>query len=162
MSAKMDEGQLREHLTKLMADVKLETLPAFIDEALRLGGQGYGEICVALGAIAAAAANAANRSPQGGITGFQAGAVFWEFVGQWGVFDKGPKKIVCFHDALYPQHAYKFAPTLSSETWAWLQGEARRLIAEHPDKSHVHPEVYGHWEAIAAGTLPFGMTIADR
>ncbi len=156
----MSEQELREHLNAKMADVTLDTLRPFIDEALAEGGKGYGEICVALGAIAAAAAKAADRSPQGGITGFQAGAVFWEFVRQWGVFDEGPKKILCYRDVLYPQSCYKFKQAFDAETWTWLQDNAKKLLAESGD--HAHPNVVAHWKMLAAGALPEGFSLTSE
>lgn len=154
----MSEQQLREDLRTEMKDVTLATLPAFIEAALARG-TGYGEICVAIGAIAAAAARAANRSPQGGITGFQASAVFWEFVDQWGVFDRGPKRMVSFYHLLYPQYDRCFAPTVSAGTWEWVQEEARKLLL---DKDSGVPAVRAHWESIVDGTVPFGLLVTTE
>ena len=152
----MTENELRTYLTEKMADVTLDTLPAFMADALNREHD-YGTICVALGACAVAAAKAADRSPNGGITGFQAGAVFWEFVKGWGVFGKGPKRMVTYADMLYPQYADKFQKTISAETWAWLRENADKKLAEGPDG--MHPAVYAHMESIVAGTVPFGYTV---
>lgn len=153
----MTEQELRTHLKAKMESVTLDTLPAFIEEALA-EGNGYGEICVAIGAIAAAAAKAADRSERGGITGFQASAVFWEFQRFWGVFGDGPMRMLCYDDALYPQTLYKFQPTFSAETWKWMQERAAERLLESPD---AHPNVLAHWAAIANGTLPDGFTLDD-
>lgn len=156
---KMSEQTLRKKLSAKMGSVTLDTLPAFITEALEEGGKGYGEICVALGAIAAAAAKAADRSSRGGITGFQAGAVFWEFMHQWGVFDDGPKKIVCYNDMCYPQYERKFAKTITPDTWKAIQEKAAKCQAE--SKGEAHPNVEAHWASIARGEVPFGYTVTD-
>lgn len=154
------EAKLRDELAAKMSSVTLASLPRFIQSALKRGGTGYGEICVALGAIAAAAAKAADRSPQGGITGFQAGAVFWEFTKHWGVFGVGPKRIQTFHDMLYPQYEDKFAKTISQDTWKYLQAEATRLLTQ--DHEHASANVVAHWKCIAAGHVPFGYEVTDN
>ena len=43
----------------------------------------YGTVCHAIALSAVATAWAANKTAQGGITGFQAGAVMWEFIKNW-------------------------------------------------------------------------------
>lgn len=78
---------MRSHLSQRLANIQPGEVDAAIAEIMAMEHD-YGTICVAIGAIAAAAARAADRSPNGGITGFQAGAVFWEFTRAWGVFGK--------------------------------------------------------------------------
>lgn len=53
----------------------IDTLPEFMNHVLKDYKHDYGTICKAIGACVIAAAWAANASPQGGITGFQAGEV---------------------------------------------------------------------------------------
>lgn len=154
---KMDEVELRVYLTEKMKGVTFETLPAFIEDAMSKA-TGYGEVCVSIGAIAAAAAKAADRMPGGGITGFQGGAVFWEFVEHWRVFDQGPKRMVTYAHLLYPQYEDDFKPTISTETWSWVQEEAKKLLATG---EHAAGRVRAHWESVAAGRLPFGLTLNE-
>lgn len=154
----MTESELRDHLKQKMKGVTLDTFRVFADEALA-EGKDYGTICVAIGAIAAAAARAADRSEHGGITGFQASAVFWEFVEQWDVFGDGPKRMLCYKDALYPGTLYKFRPTFSAETWKWLQEQAAANLVE--DSAHAHPNVVAHWTMLANGTMPDGFSMSE-
>ncbi len=61
----------------------LESLPEFMRHLLSDYQHDYGTICHAVAACAVGAAWAANSAPHGGITGFQAGAVMWEFIRHW-------------------------------------------------------------------------------
>ena len=157
----LSEADLRAELSKAAKTVTLETLPAFISQALDRPHD-YGTICVAIGAIAAGAAHAVDRSPKGGITGFQASAVFWEFQRQWGVFGSGdePLRMLQYNNMLYPQYNRHFT-SISVDTWAWLQKRAAELLAE--PKYGVNPaiEVVNHWKSIAGGIVPFGFDVAN-
>jgi hypothetical protein len=166
--ADISEAGLRELLKKEVEGVTMETLPAFMELALNRS-QDYGTICVAIGYCAVAAAKAANRSKHGGITGFQAGAVFWEFVRGWGTFGEGPKRIVNYSNLLYPQHEYDFT-TISQDTWDWVKEEAARLIKETETTGKVGkpfgvtpaPQVLAHWKMIVESDRPpFGLVVKD-
>lgn len=147
------EAECREQWMRETRDLTLDTLPAFL-EKLAAYPHDYGTICVALGAAAVAACRAMDRSDTGGITGFQAGAVFWEFAREW----KGIKsaRLLDYEDLLYPQHGYRFT-TITPETWATCQQAARENLTKNMD--HVHPDVWEHWVSIADGELPFGLTV---
>lgn len=60
----------------------LETLPAFLQK-LADYPHTYGTICRAIAAGAIGAARALDQSAHGGITGFQAGAIMWDFCAGW-------------------------------------------------------------------------------
>lgn len=116
----------------------------------------YGTICHALAAGAVAACWAVNReSPSGGITGFQASAVMWEFIQRWGGRE-GPLRLIEYRDMLYPQYEERFEQTISEETWAYLQTEAVKLLAD----GAAAPEVARHCKSIVGGKVPFGYKIA--
>ena len=152
----MEEQEIRELLHKEAEDITLAALPAFIDRALEVGKGSYGGICIAFGIAAAATARAMDRTPSGGITGFMAGAVFWEFVREWGVFTPdAPKKMLDYGQMLYPQYEHSFR-SISNETWEWLQKEAAENLTERGD---AHPGVLEHWQSIVDGTVPFGYTV---
>jgi hypothetical protein len=169
--ADISEAGLRELLKKEVEGITMETLPAFMELALNRS-QDYGTICVAIGYCAVAAAKAANRSKHGGITGFQASAVFWEFVRGWGTFGEGPKRMVNYTNLLYPQHCDDFT-TISSDTWDWVKEEAAKNIAESEgptgkigsDDFYVapHPDVLAHWKRIVESDRPpFGLVVKDQ
>ena len=134
----------------------LETLPAFLKE-LAEHPHDYNTICYAITAGAVATCWALNRTPNGGITGFQAGAIMWEFMDAWnGV--KAPARLLKFEDALFPQYADKFT-TISRDTWKWLQEEAGKRLDAKEDL--VAASVVAHWKSIRDGQVPFGLKVSD-
>jgi hypothetical protein len=133
-------------------------LPEFFD-ALAGYKHDYNTVVYAVAAVAIAAAWAMDKTPNGGITGFQAGAVFWEFYGQW-LGEKGkPARIVKFQDMLYPQYEESFEKTITPETWKWLHGEAQKKLQEQDGASKA---VLDHWRSIAEGVVPFGYSVKER
>lgn len=154
----MTENEYRTEVQKEAREQTLETLPAFLAK-LSAYHHDYGTICVAIGAAAVGAAWAVERSPHGGITGFQAGAVQWEFIRAWDANMAGdnPQRLVNYGDLLYPQMEYKFR-TINNETWDWAQGRAKELLA---NGNGAVESVKAHWESVAAGNLPFGLGIED-
>lgn len=139
-------------------DMTLEKLPAFLDKLVNEYGHDYGTIVHAIAAAAIGAAWAVDHSAAGGITGFQAGAITWEFIENWSAFGPGPKRLVAFDNMLYPQYETKFKQTISKETWVWLQEQAKAKLKE-PD-GVVALNVKAHWESIIAGNVPFGYEVA--
>jgi hypothetical protein len=146
------------------ADAKhqtLDTLPAFLDNLANNYIHDYGTICHAMAAAALGATEAIDKSPSGGITGFQAGAVMWEFIRQWKQVD-GPMRLVNFDSMLYPQYQGDFEKTMSQETLDWLKKQAEKLIQENNTSSNnlkASSTVVEHWKFIASGGIPFGYTI---
>lgn len=135
----------------------LETLPAFMNELATAYKHDYGTIVHALAASAVAACWAMNAGPQGGITGFQSGAVFWEFTKHWhGV--TGPARLLRYDNALYPQYADSFT-SVSPETWEWMQEEAKKRLGEKSEGAH--PAVIAHWQSVANGQVPFGLLVRE-
>lgn len=142
-----------------------ETLPEFMSHVLNDYYHDYGTICKAIGACAIAAAWAANKNPRGGITGFQAGAVMWEFIKHWNhTCNKTGMRLIDYDDMLYPQYEDRFAKTITKGLMERLTEEAKKLIAEHESNSQstVHPEVLAHWKKIAQGIPPFGYEVVDE
>jgi hypothetical protein len=137
-----------------------EKLPAFIDKLMDNYKHDYGTICHAIAAAAIGAAWSVERGPQGGITGFQAGAVMWEMIHAWGTFDDGPKRMQCFNDLLYPQMEYKFR-TISRDTADWIKTEAAKKVAEWGGNGG-SSEVLAHLERVASGWVPFGLRVSDE
>lgn len=118
----------------------------------------YNTIVLACGAAAVAAAKVVERGPSGGITGFQAGGVMWEFIQRWGLYPKDtPLKITNYNDLFFPQMRYKFT-TIGKETWDWAQKEAVKNLGK---RGHAAESVVSHWESIASGKIPFGLTIEE-
>lgn len=133
----------------------LESLPGFLKK-LSEYPHDYGTICVALGAGALGTCRAMDQAPSGGITGFQAGAVFWEFYRGWISCDDGPAKLVKYNDLLYPQYESEFEKTISEDTWKWLKEKAQENLENN---NHAHPDVVAHWQSIVDGVIPFGFRV---
>lgn len=143
--------------------ITLETLPEFLRHLIEDYEHDYGTICHALSAGAIATMWAMNNHPQGGITGFQAGAVLWGVIKNWSYrSNKTGLRLVDYDDLLYPQYEYKFSKTISSDTWALLQKQAQeRLDKNAVDAFGAADIVVNHWKNIVAGVLPFGFKIKD-
>lgn len=137
----------------------LETLPQYMTHILNDFPLDYNTIVYAVSACALAAAYAADNSPRGGITGFQAGFVMWEFIRQWCYpNNKCGLKIVDYDDMLYPQYRDKFEKRITEDEWHLLKKQAEFLLA---NEKFVHPNVKQHWENISAGIIPFGYEIEN-
>ena len=133
-----------------------ETLTDFIDHLSNDYEHDYGTICHALTAGAIATAWVINRGPQGGITGFQAGAVMWEFIRNWNHVE-GPLRLVDYKNMLYPQYEDDFQKTMSKDAWEYLQKKAKEGLADTGGT----PNVRMHWQSIVDGIVPFGYKIED-
>lgn len=144
-----------------------DELAAFVTKLLTEYHHDYGTICHAAAAAAVAACRTVNADEnQGGITGFQAGAIMWEFVRHW-LHEKGPMRMQRMEHLLFPQYGDEFR-TIPLATFRWLQDEAKKKLAEEPvrldpDEPGVspHPDVIAHWNRIVDGEVPFGLQIKD-
>ncbi len=139
----------------------MASLPDFM-EKLSKHQHDYSSICYAIAAAANAAAHALDRGPSGGITGFQAGGVMWEFMSLWNGI-KGPAKLVRFENAIYPQYAEEFAGmTIEYETFEHIRKLAREHSEEIEKNGGAVTSVYYHMKSIAEGNAPFGMRVKDK
>lgn len=140
----------------------IKTLPKFIK---KLSGyhHDYGTICHAIAAASLAAGHAIDHSKHGGITGFQASCVMWEYIQKWMQMENKPLRLVEYENMLYPQYRYRFC-TISKETWAWLQKEAKEKLKHNSKQDKqvkAHSDVVAYWQSIVDGQVPFGYTIED-
>lgn len=162
-----EEMRPQDEWFKQAEEQTLETLPEFVNHVMNDYDHDYGTVVHAISACALAAAWAANRAEGacGGIAGFQAGFVMWDFVRQWNhKNNKTGMRLINYDDLLYPQHANKFDKTLTPSTWEHVQKEAKAKIEEAHDDAHgyaVHPDVMAHWQSIADGKLPFGFIVKE-
>ena len=122
-------NSIKEEWLVKAKEATLDTLPSLLKELTEDYQHDYGTICHAVAVAAQAAAWAVNARPQGGITGFQAGAVMWEFVRDWNFSDnKTGLKIVDYDNMLFPQDEDKFSKSISKGVWDNLQKEASEKI----------------------------------
>jgi hypothetical protein len=137
----------------------LETLPNFISHLMNDYKHDYGTICHALAAGATATMWAMNKHPQGGITGFQAGAIMWEVVRHWQYSsNKCGLRMLNYDNMLFPQHADDYQKTISPGVWDALKKEAKKKMDE-ADIDFVNQSVYDHWSSIVDGKVPFGFKV---
>jgi hypothetical protein len=151
-----EEDKLQNQWYEEAGKMTEENLPAFVHKLAHDYDHDYGTICHAIAAAAIAAAWAVERGPHGGITGFQAGAIMWQFVQKW-MHYSGAMRLLQYDDLLFPQYASKFN-TLSPNTWKDIQEKARQHLAEE-DKAH--PSVVAHWQSIVDGKIPFGLQLGS-
>jgi hypothetical protein len=139
----------------------VETLSTFIKELTENYTHDYGTICHAMTIASIAAAWAIDRSEQGGITGFQAGAIMWEFIKEWNYsHNKVGLRLIDYDNFLYPQYEHSFEKVITKRTFEVLQREAEILIKNNSiDTTCI--EVYKHWQSIVDGVVPFGYTVKD-
>ena len=162
-----EEMRPQDEWFKQAEEQTLETLPVFVNHIMNDYDHDYGTVVHAISTCALAAAWAANLAEGacGGITGFQAGFVMWDFVRQWNhKNNKTGMRLINYDDLLYPQRANEFEKTLTPSTWEHVQKEAKAKIEEAHDDAHgyaVHPDVMAHWQSIADGKLPFGFTVKE-
>lgn len=117
----------------------------------------YDTICYAVTAAGLAAMRNMNRSEHGGITGFQASAVLWEFIGQWLHLKDVPLRLVQYDDMLYPSQESKFK-TITPSCWKWLQ-ERALVMSREPN---VPEQNLAHLHTILQGKVPFGFTVEEK
>ena len=135
--------------------ITLDTLPGFLKHLTEDYRHEYGTIVHAIAAGMQATLTAMNNSPQGGITGFQAGCLMWEVIEKC-FHEKGPMRLVKYDDLLYPQHERSFT-AISKETRDYVRQKAEENLGA--DITHVAPRVVEHWRSIARGAVPFGLRV---
>jgi len=155
-----EEMHLEEEWFQKATKQTVETLPAFINHLMNDYGHDYGTMCHAVAACALAGMYAADKTENGGITGFQAGFVMWDLIKQ--INYRGNKcglRITNYDDLLYPQYKHKFEKTLGRDTWNAIQEQAKKYLEE---KELAHPDVVRHWRSIVDGTVPpFGFVVEE-
>ena len=162
----MEKISEEQHLEKIWfkeaTEQTIETLPQFINHIMNDYKHDYGTICHAIAACSLAAAWAANQHEQGGITGFQAGFVMWDFIKEWMYSgNQSGLRIVDYDDMLYPQYENKFDKVISKGTFEAIQKVAQERLDQVKQGREVHPDVIKHWKSIVAGNVPFGYKIKE-
>ena len=139
-------------------EMTMETLPAFLKKLTTEYDHDYGTICHAIAAGGIATMWAMNRSAQGGITGFQAGCIMWEFLHHWHHVE-GPARLLQYDDMLFPQNADKFEKTITPRTAKRIKELAEKKLK---GQDGAHPNVLAHWHKVAAGEIPFGYVVKEN
>lgn len=147
-----------------------ETFPAFMQNLIANYVYDYGTVTHAFAIAAIGAASAMDNCDIGGITGFQASFVMWNFIQEWLYSqNKCGMRLLNYDDMLYPQYAHKFKKAITQDVWDSLQEQAKKAIEEDDAQKevvgedgtvypplHANPKVRAHWESIVNGKVPFG------
>ena len=155
----MNEFELKAELEAKRKEIKtFEDLTEFLKYVKENCNCGYGEAPRAM--AQASLAVAWYLANEFGITGFQAGAVMWDFITGWSYTNnKTILRIVDYDNMLYPQYQYKFEKTITSGIWKSLQREAAKNLE---DCEYANPDVIAHWQSIVDGKVPFGDSVKDN
>lgn len=153
---KEEDGTHKAWMEKAKSLKTVQELTEFVEELTTKYGHDYGTICHAIAAAAIGAAHVVERSPQGGITGFQAGAVMWEIIRGWGIWGKGPLEVIEWDNLLYPQYDDKMPRTIGDGQFRRVVESARELVKKGGEAA---PAVAERWRLLAEGQLPPGMKI---
>jgi hypothetical protein len=137
----------------------LETLMDFINKLINEYEHDYGTICNAMAASAIATLNSVNKSPVGGISGFQSSGIMWLFIQNWMGLN-APLRLLNFEEMLYPQNESKFEKIIPSSTFEFLQNRANELLKEK--NYYLRPGTELHWHKIKNGIVPFGYRIDEN
>ena len=132
MQSITEEMKIHEEWYKQSNDVTVEALPDFIKHLTEDYQHNYGSICHAIVAGALATIHAIDKSPMGGITGFQAGCIMWELIRRLSYQgNKCGLRILDYDNLLYPQHEDKFGKTITPSIWENVQHEAKERIKDY-------------------------------
>lgn len=151
----------KEHAEKVRMS---DEVKIFIDELQNNYEHDYGTIVHALEAVMIAAYNVLEKSPQGGITGNQAGYLGWTFVRRFITDTKGPQRVVTYEHLLYPHLVNRSFLAISKETMKWVREEAKRKLEQTEFERYEiqpNPELKAYWEELIAGKIPEGMHLEE-
>jgi len=155
-----EEDKLDEAWFKKADKIKTpKELAEFLNTVMNGYVHDYGTVCKAIAVCAYAAAWCANsmEGANGGITGFQSGAVFWQFARRW-LRINGPARLQRYENMLYPQYFDQFEKKLDKSVAGWLREEALKKLESAAEGTH--QRVVAHWQKLATGELPFGYTLS--
>lgn len=155
-----EEMRVHEDWYNEARNITIEKLPEFIKKLTTEYEHDYGTICHAIASSAIATCWAIDKSPQGGITGFQAGAIMWEFIRNWMYsMNELGLKIINYDDLMYPQNRERFEKTISQRTWEKLKYLAKNELDKVVNGEQAHPDVIAHWRSIVDDVVPFGFVV---
>ena len=149
---------LRDAWYSEAAKQTVETLPAFIKMLNEYPDHDYNTTAYATSAATLGASWA--MAEYYGITGFQAGCIMWEYITNWmAEYRDKPLRLLNYDKMLYPQFHGDFEKVITSDTWMWLQDQAKKNLVE---SKYACDEVMAHWQSIVDGKVPFGYRVRDE
>ena len=158
----MTEKEYKEYIYEKAKKVKSKKdLDKLLKEVVSCEELDYGKIVYAICACMMATCNYIDKSPVGGITGFQAGFIGWEMIKAYTIISNNDcgMKIVNYGDLLYPQYDNHSDRVISASTWKALQDKAKKLLEE---SSGAHPKVIERWKSIVENKVPNGYVVEEE
>lgn len=153
---------IHEEWYKKSKNISIDEIESFAKSLLNDYRHDYGTIVHAFTAAAIGIIRAMDSSsPQGGITGFQAGCIMWEFIRRWMRKEDIAMRLIMYDEMLYPQYEHRFSKKIPGNIWGWLQEEAKKKLSE-AEGNDWHPRVIAHLESIVNGIIPFGYSIEEK
>lgn len=152
-----EEDGIQKEWFEEAAKITLDTLGDFVKKLANDYEHDYGTIVHAMTAAVGATLSALNNSPQGGITGFQAGCLMWEIL-EKEFHIAYPSKLIKYENMLFPAYEYQFN-AIPYDIWVWLRERASQLLETAPDLSQ---QVKTHLKSVADGKVPFGYRVAKK
>lgn len=141
-----EEMKLHEEWFDEARKQTVDTLTEFVRHLAEDYKHDYGTICHAIGAAGLAAMYAVENSPQGGITGFQAGFCMWDIIRNWSYKNnKCGLRIFDYDKLLYPQYVDDFC-VISKNVLENLQKEAKHRIDELKKEHDEWIDRHAAWE----------------
>lgn len=123
----------------------VDSLPDFVRHLTTDYAHDYGTICHAVAAAGLAAVYAVNNSPQGGITGYQAGFIMWQIIRQLNYQgNKAGLRILDYDNLLYPQYEDEFT-SISSDNWEAVKKEAQNRINQNNAEVEARKAAHDKW-----------------
>lgn len=158
MSEEKNSPLYEEWKAKADAVQNLEDFKAFFKE-LTEHNQSYDSVVWACSLISVAAFKAFNRSPQGGITGFQLGYVGGGYLREI-MHLQGPVFMLKAEDLLLPHKAHNYIARLDKESHTWLRETAKERLAD-PELQDIDDDFKEHYQKLAEGWLPEQVVLVD-
>ena len=151
-----DKKLTRENLYSLAKHQTPETIGKFINDVMSMDDIDYGTVVDCIAACAIAGAAAGDNHKNGGITGFQAGYVMWQFIRNYIYeYNKCGLRMIDWDKMLYHQDESLFDKVIPQNVFERLQKQAKEEI----QIEWLSEEQKQHLQSIIDGIPPFGYTL---
>ena len=156
---KMSKIEDRDNMYKLAKQQTPETIGMFINDVMSMDDIDYGNVIDCIAACAIAGAAAADNHKNGGITGFQAGYVMWQFIRNYMYeHNKCGLRMIDWDNMLYHQDESSFDKVIPQNVFERLQNQAKEEI----QIKWLSEKQKQHLQNIIDGIPPFGYSIKPK
>ena len=153
------EGLNRDNIYELAKQQTPETIGKFITDVMTMDDIDYATVVDCIAACAIAGAAAANNHKNGGITGFQAGYVMWQFIRNYMYeHNKCGLRMIDWDKMLYHQDESSFDKVIPQNVFERLQNQAKEEI----QIKWLSEKQKQHLQNIIDDIPPFGYSIEHK